>query len=40
MKIVLTLTPLVPIMDQRVEPVGQVISSTRRGKLRVAANRK
>ena len=36
----LTLNPLVPIMDQRVEPVGQVIRSTRHGKLSIAANRR
>ena len=34
----LTLSALVPIMDQRVEPVGQVIPSTKDGKPRTAAN--
>ena len=34
----LTLNALVPIMDQRVEPVGQVIPSTKHGKPRITAN--
>ena len=38
MKMMLILNPLVPIMDQRIEPVGQVFPSIKHAKPRKAAN--